>query len=684
MLRYRTAAALALALGLVGCKSEEAKETQRVRILATTDEHSHVLAAAPEKDDWPLAAQGVTGSPSLKGGIARRATVIHKERDEGVPTVLLSNGDYSQGTLAAVAYTVKNFDAMLMRKLGYDAIALGNHEFDLQPAGLVEAIENTAGGAPQFVLTNAIFSSTDAADDSLEAIYGGVGSGKKVVSGLIVDKAGVKVGVVSAMGPSAAYDGQYTAAPVTFSTASLTQSYASYVPAAAVSIAAILQPVIDQLRTQGAKVVVLLFHGGLPTTGSNADVQFVLPLIGGIDLVVAGHTHGIPAGTQYLADKDSKQVPVMQPAPFGDQVIRAEFVIEDGKARFDTSKEAFLEVNDTLAPTPDLDIQYAISTVLSSIESSLLPGTLKVVTGIDIADNAFDVGDLYFYPLGHTAFDVTGASLPRETKALNLDTDAMLAITKGLGYTTEVALQNAGSIRGDLVQGGTGTIAFADVFRMASLGGDPYDTPPGPGYPLIHAYIRAMELRAAFEQTLQMAYLNNDYYLGEAGLKMEWDPTRTACAGATSCALGPGWLKSFQLMDGATNPVLYDPGNAAYDTQAGWAGTPVVLPGPVTVGSEALRRIPVVTTLLVASFAGKMGVSLFADEVSTTPVTDLSTLVVEVTGPGTPSPSVPNVKDHQALARYIFESSFANGGELPATYNTVDPNRVFCTGVACP
>src|SRR5574341_223794 len=99
------------------------------RILATTDEHSHLLAAAPEKDEWPLPSSTTVRDGALKGGIARRATVLERERADGVPTVLLSNGDYSQGTLSAVAYTVANFDAMLMKKLGYDAVALGNHEF---------------------------------------------------------------------------------------------------------------------------------------------------------------------------------------------------------------------------------------------------------------------------------------------------------------------------------------------------------------------------------------------------------------------------------------------------------------------------------------------------------------------------------------------------------------------------
>lgn len=672
MLRNRTVITAALTLVLAACNGEEKASVKRVRILATTDEHSHLLAAAPEKDEWPLPSSTTVRDGALKGGIARRATVLERERADGVPTVLLSNGDYSQGTLSAVAYTVANFDAMLMKKLGYDAVALGNHEFDLGPAAAAAAVTRTVGGAPQLVLTNAIFSSTSTADDALAAIYGGVGSGKPIVSGVVVDKGGVKVGVVSALSPSAAYDVQYQAAPVTFSTASLTldpgavppYDYTAYVGAATASIATLLRPVITDLRSRGAEVVVLLFHGGLASTGTNGDADYLVPLLRGVDLVVTGHTHGLPpTGTELIADADARQVPVMQPAPYGNQVLRAEFVVENGQARFDAGRDAFLAVDDSVPPTADQEIRSGISTALSSIESSVLPGTLTAVLGRSVGDNPLVVGDLYFYPLGTTTFDVTGATLPGETNALNLDTDAMLTVTKALGYTTTVALQNAGSIRGDLAMGDTGTLAFADVYRMVSLGGDPFDTPQGPGYPLIHAYVVLAELRAAFELTFQMAGLNNDYYLGSSGLAINWSPSRAACTTPVACAAGPGWITRLATMDGSTELAVYY--DLALNPATGW------LVDPTTV------LIPVVTPYLVAAFAGKMGVTL-RDSVGT-PVTDLSTLVVEWTGPGTPSPSVPNVKDHQALGAFINSPLFGLGGVIPSTYDAAVPVRAVCT-----
>lgn len=675
----RSALSVSLILGLAtaaGCSDDDPAKNDRVRILVTTDEHSHLLAVGPERDEWPLATTAGTGA--LQGGVARRATVFEQQRADGVPTVTLSNGDFSQGSLSAVAFTVGNFDVMLMRQLGYDAIALGNHELDLGPGGFVLSVAaaKKTGGAVPFVLTNAVFDAAHAGDDALAAIYGGVGSGKDVVSGLVVDKEGIKVGVVSAMSPSAAYDVQYSAAPLTFSAASLGLAYPAYVGAASVSIAAILQPVIDELRsTQGADVVVLLFHGGLTSTGANGDLNYVVPLLTGVDVVVGGHTHGAPAETVYVTDADDRDVPVVQPAPYGNEVARVEFTVGSGRPTFHADRTAFIAVDDTILPTSNQGVRAGLSTALGAIEEAVLPDTLFAVTGLELTDNPVDVGDLYFYPLGHTAFDVTGAVLPRETNALNLSTDAMLAVAQGLGYPATVALQNSGSIRGDLLAGETGTLAFADVFRMASLGADPVEF--SPGYPLVQAYITAMELRAAFEQTLQMAYLNNDYYLGEAGLAITWDPTGTACATPAACALGPGWITSLEL-NGEASPI-YDP--ALYPATGGWSGTAV--PALGGAGSDALRRIPVVTTYLVAAFAGKMGVNLYASETAVDPTLDPSDLVLEWDGAGS-ALDYPNVKDHQALARYIRGACLANGGELPATYDAAVPNRVVCTGGACP
>lgn len=47
------------------------------------------------------------------------------------------------------------------------------------------------------------------------------------------------------------------------------------------------------------------------------------------------------------------------------------------------------------------------------------------------------------------------------------------------------------------------------------------------GYPLVRANISSLELRAIFEFSLALRGVNTDYLLGQAGVKIEYDATRS-------------------------------------------------------------------------------------------------------------------------------------------------------------
>src|SRR5690606_31089473 len=61
-----------------GTDSGDEIDGKRLVVLFTSDEHSHIFAFGPELDDWPLATEA--GSGTLVGGIARRATILNRER----------------------------------------------------------------------------------------------------------------------------------------------------------------------------------------------------------------------------------------------------------------------------------------------------------------------------------------------------------------------------------------------------------------------------------------------------------------------------------------------------------------------------------------------------------------------------------------------------------------------------
>ncbi len=673
MRTFRLAALVALtAVAVVGCKQEdhEASRPSRLTLLFTTDEHSHLFAFGNEGDDWPLPA--TAGDGSLVGGVARRATIIGAQRtastQRGGDSLVVSSGDFSQGTLAAVAFTTSNPDLGLMRALGYDVVALGNHEFELGPAALAAAVGGSVsrGQAVPLVLTNVAFDDTSAADDALAALYGERGSGKAITRSRIVETVrGLRVGFVSSMGFDAAR-GAAAAAPVSFGHAITQATTATEFLASA---AALIQAEVDSLRAEGVDAVVLLGHGGVSANPAvPGDDERLAGLLEGVDLVLAGHTH-LQKDLRLIEDAEQRQVPLIAAPPLGRAVGKVELMVHPGgRPTLVEDQTELLPVDSTTIPLATAIIAGALTSVVEGIEAQFLPATLSLIEGAPVTDDPAVPGDLYFRPLCHSAFDVIGLRQPGETNALNLDTDAMLAVMAGIGLPTEVAIQNSGGARADFFPG---DITMADVFRMAPLGGDP--TTGTPGYPLVRVYMTAVELRAAFEGTLPMAYplspiYSPDYFLAPAGLRIAFDPTRPPLD--PTDPTGPGWVTEMALVapDG-TETVLYD---ASVDY------SPTLPPG-WTANPLALHSL--VSTYYVASFAQYFGLHLYADA-SGTALGSLADAIVE--WPGTSY----TVKDHQTLGRYLYGTCALNGGELPSIYDETTaegavPRRVVCeTAVA--
>jgi len=112
----RFGVAIACAMLLAGPQAIAA-ETLRLGVMHTNDHHGHLLPFRSEgQDGW--------------GGVARRRVAIQRERaDTAYQWLLLDAGDVFQGT--PISNLLTGFlDLECMNQMGYDAMALGNHEFD--------------------------------------------------------------------------------------------------------------------------------------------------------------------------------------------------------------------------------------------------------------------------------------------------------------------------------------------------------------------------------------------------------------------------------------------------------------------------------------------------------------------------------------------------------------------------
>lgn len=107
---------------------DNARASVRLRILATTDLHGHLLPYDYIKDQ-----------PTQGGGLAGLASLVAEHRAQaaaaGIPVILLDNGDTFQGTplashLAAQAVNPEHPIVASLNHMAYDAIGLGNHDLD--------------------------------------------------------------------------------------------------------------------------------------------------------------------------------------------------------------------------------------------------------------------------------------------------------------------------------------------------------------------------------------------------------------------------------------------------------------------------------------------------------------------------------------------------------------------------
>ena len=154
-------AAVGLALNNFSCSSHK-----NITILHTNDVHSHVEPFSKDHSEFPN-----------KGGFERRATLISEIRRQNPNTLLFDAGDIFQGTPYFNFYGGE-IEFKLMSMLGYDAITLGNHDFDNGMDGLDKQLPNAK--------FDIISSNYDFKNTILES---------KVSDYKIYNKSGIKIGV---------------------------------------------------------------------------------------------------------------------------------------------------------------------------------------------------------------------------------------------------------------------------------------------------------------------------------------------------------------------------------------------------------------------------------------------------------------------------------------------------------
>jgi 5'-nucleotidase len=456
-------------------------EEKKLTIIHTNDLHSHLEGKAPNIDYTPER----TGNDSTLGGWARISTVIKEiKKKRKNPLLTIDAGDFMMGTLYHTVSREYALELVLMKKMGYDYVTLGNHEFDLRPRGLAEIISagKKRGGIPQIISSNLIFSSEEKSDDTLE---------KHFREGAIkpyemISRNGIKIGIFGLVGKHAAEVAPF-ASPVGFDDPVKTA-----------------RQMVKILKDKGADIIICISHSGLYKNGGTSEDETMAEEVPGIDLIISGHSHT-------LLDK---------PIVINGTIIAQAW--EHGKR------------------VGVLDISYdkgkvALSAFRSVVVDDSIKGDLNINGIVDMYKGAVNMKVLKFYQTGYSSkiaragFDIKQAA--GESSLGNLISDAVLwyansylRIKGDPDSRVRASFVSGGVIRDDLLAGKTGYITTGDLFRTIPLG---IGIDGSPGYPLVAVYLTAADIKKTLEVSTSIYPIKGrSYFLQISGLKYRYNPHR--------------------------------------------------------------------------------------------------------------------------------------------------------------
>jgi 5'-nucleotidase len=463
--------------GLLACSAATAAE-RSFTLLHTNDWQSRLLGFGPNNEYTPA----TTGDDDTVGGVARLATLLAQRRAAAgnEPLLLLDAGDFTMGTLFHTLARETGSELQLLSELGYDAVTLGNHEFDFRPAGLaamISAAHQAKGDAlVPLLASNMRFSAEDSGDDSLQA-HAEAG---RILPYRLIERGGIRFGVFGLLGNDAVAVSPMMA-PLTFADPLETA-----------------RATVTKLREEGAEVVILLSHMGISQQDDNSwrgeDVE-LLEQVPGIDVVIGGHSH--TALPQPILVDGTR--PVVQAGSEIQYLGELRMSIgEDGKVRMRDYR--LLPVDDRTPGAPDITAQ--VEGFKAQVEARMLAPR----------------GYRFDQPLAKVDQRL-GRDFSEQALA-NLVTDALRS-----SVGADLAFTGNGTLRDDLIKGRHGVQSVSDLFRIAPLGIGQFDDEPG--YPMIKAYLSAREIKSLLEVLLLAYHLRSDsYYPRVSGLRFSYNPWR--------------------------------------------------------------------------------------------------------------------------------------------------------------
>ncbi len=385
-----------LATSLLALSGGTAFADYELNILHINDLHSRIEPI--NKYDSTCSAEE-EGKNECFGGIARVKTAIDTRRkalsDAGANVLVLDAGDQFQGSLFYTTYKSQAV-ADFMNGIGFDAMAVGNHEFDNGPEELAKFLDRA-----KFPI---ISGNTGAGADTPIA--------NRIPGYVIKDIGGQKVAVVSVL----ATDTDETSSP---GKSVFFEDEITY-----------LKGVIPTIKAEGVNKIVLLSH-----VGYRRD-QEIARAVDGIDVIVGGHSHTLLSNTDekaigpyptFVRNPAGVDVPIVQAYAYSKYLGDLKVVFDDaGNVKSTSGAPILLDA----AFTPDAGFAAKVKELAGPIEEMKTKIVAETAAPIDGTRESCRAG---------------------ECEMGNLVADALLDRTKGQGVTA--AITNGGGLRASIDAG---------------------------------------------------------------------------------------------------------------------------------------------------------------------------------------------------------------------------------------
>jgi 5'-nucleotidase / UDP-sugar diphosphatase len=442
-------------------------------IFHNNDGESDVL---PDSEGFGGAASFITRLDELRAAATTDGQIMLSSGDN-----FLAGPEFS----ASLENGVPFYDTIIMDLIGYDAVCIGNHDFDFNPDVLADFMAGYTT-LPPYLSANLDFS----AEPNLQAY---VDSGD-LSGSVILEVAGDQVGVIGATTENLPFISSPRDVVVN-------------------EVASAVQAEVTALETAGVDKIILISH-----LQSVLEDQMLAAQLTGIDVMIAG------GGDELLANADDLLIPGDEPSgayplyATGGDGVDIPVVTTSGQYRYIGRLEITFDMDGNVTAVGGGAVRVADETHADGVvadptaQAQAIDPILAYIEELDdtiIAQSEVDLDGIR----EHVRTE--------ETNQGNLNADAMLWQARQLADEfdvpmADVAIQNGGGIRNDSVIP-AGPITLLDTFDML----------PFPNLVSVFDDISRENLKEILENCVSRVEFTSGRFGQVAGMRFLYDPMGT-------------------------------------------------------------------------------------------------------------------------------------------------------------